>query len=212
MVGQRHSRRKRKHREWRSRRFGERLLLGHALRSPEPTRLIPLGHGTLALSLNNTSCCGTFAQTHVHHVHLSRRPELLASCDFRSRSFQRTHHRRRRQHGLANRGSDFYGGAGRLEATRSRLTGFSGALNAAGGTGLKELGRHFHCRRAWAISGGIFDTRTVGRRAQLRFRSIYGTFTAPDANGRGTLTFTTNGGTNLRLLHRDAGSFAADGR
>ena len=45
------------------------------------------------------------------------------------------------------------------------------------------------------ITGGIFDTNTVGGAPSYSSVPFTGAFTAPDANGRGTLTFTTNGGT-----------------
>ena len=157
----------------------------------------PTGHGTLAFSLNNTSCCGTFGQAHsitctatsstgvCSHLVISEADQFngltiggVGSMD------------------LQTAGPTFSASqvAGGYSFT---LTGFSGAaVKAAGGTGLNgNWGGIFTADGVSAIAGGIFDTNTVGGAPSYSSIPFTGTFTPPDANGRGTLTFTTNGGT-----------------
>ena len=154
-------------------------------------------HGTLAFSLNNTSCCGTFGQAHsitctatsstgvCSHLVISEADQFngltiggVGSMD------------------LQTAGPTFSASqvAGGYSFT---LTGFSAAaVKAAGGTGLNgNWGGIFTADGASAITGGIFDTNTAGGAPSYSSIPFTGTFTPPDANGRGTLTFTTNGGT-----------------
>ena len=166
--------------------------------------LDPTGHGTLAFSLNNTDCCGTFAQTHAITC-VSTLPSagvcshlLIAEAD--------------QFNGLT------IGGVGSMDLQTSApifsasqvsggysftLTGFSGAaVKAAGGTGLNgSWGGVFTADGGATITGGIFDTNTVGAAPSFTSIPFTGTFTPPDANGRGVFSFTTNGGTDLRVLH-----------
>ena len=78
------------------------------------------------------------------------------------------------------------------------LIGFSAAaVKAAGGTGLNgSWGGIFTADGAATITDGIFDTNTSGGAPSYSSIPFTGTFTPPDANGRGTLTLTTNGGTS----------------
>lgn len=160
--------------------------------------LDPTGHGTLSMSLNNTTCCGTFAQTHsITCVSLSSSSPICS-------------------HLLISEADQFngltIGGVGSLDLQTAgptfsasqvsggysfTLTGFSAAaVKAAGGTGLNgSWGGIFTADGVGTISGGIFDTNTAGGSPSFTSLAFTGTFTAPDTNGRGTLTFTTNGGT-----------------
>lgn len=155
------------------------------------------GHGTLAFSLNNTSCCGTFAQTH------------SITCTSTSSTGVCSHL-------LISEADQFngltIGGVGSMDLQTAgptfsaaqvsggysfNLTGFSAAaVKAAGGTGLNGCwGGIFTADGVSGITGGIFDTNTVGGTPSYSSVPFTGAFTAPDANGRGTLTFSTNGGT-----------------
>ncbi len=156
------------------------------------------GHGTLAFSLNNTGCCGTFAQTQ------------SITCTSVSTAAQVCSHL------LISEADQFngltIGGVGSMDLQTAgpnftaaqvaggysfTLIGFSAAaIKAAGGTGLNgSWGGIFTADGVGAISGGIFDTSTAGGAPNYSSLPFTGTFTPPDANGRGTLTFTTNGGT-----------------
>lgn len=159
--------------------------------------LNPTGNGTLAFSLNNTGCCGTFAQTHsitctatsstgvCSHLVISEADQFngltiggVGSMD------------------LQTAGPSFT--AAQVSGGYSfTLIGFSAAaIKAAGGTGLNgSWGGIFTADGVNAITGGIFDTSTAGGTPNYSSIPFTGTFTAPDPNGRGTLTFTTNGGT-----------------
>jgi hypothetical protein len=156
------------------------------------------GHGTLAFSLNNTSCCGTFAQTHsitcvtmnssgvCSHLLISEADQFngltiggIGSMD------------------LQSAGPNF--SAAQVSGGYSfTLTGFSSAaVKAAGGTGLNgSWGGIFTADGVGTISGGIFDTSTAGGAPNYSSIPFTGTFTPPDLMGRGTLNFTTNGGTS----------------
>jgi len=156
------------------------------------------GHGTLAFSLNNTSCCGTFAQTQsmtcvtmnssgvCSHLLISEADQFngltiggIGSMD------------------LQTAGPNF--SAAQVTGGYSfTLTGFSAAaVKAAGGTGLNgSWGGIFTADGVGTISGGVFDTSTAGGAPNYSSIPFTGTFTAPDSMGRGTLNFTTNGGTS----------------
>jgi hypothetical protein len=156
------------------------------------------GHGTLAFSLNNSGCCGTFAQTQTitctsvsttaqacSHLVLSETDQFngltiggIGSMD------------------LQTAGPDF--SAAQVSGGYSfSLIGFSAAaVKAAGGTGLNgSWGGIFSADGAGTISSGTFDTSTAGGAPNYSSIPFTGSFTPPDSNGRGTLTFTTNGGT-----------------
>ncbi|MGD1080563.1 MAG: hypothetical protein ABR881_19770 [Candidatus Sulfotelmatobacter sp.] len=159
--------------------------------------LDPTGHGTLALSLNNTGCCGTLAQTHAitcastkagvcSHLLISEADQFngltiggVGSMD------------------LQTAGPNF--SAAQVSGGYSfTLIGFSAAaVKAAGGTGLNgSWGGIFTADGAATITDGIFDTNTSGGAPSYSSIPFTGTFTPPDANGRGTLTLSTNGGTS----------------
>lgn len=157
------------------------------------------GHGTLALSLNNTSCCNTLAQT--HSITCVSTSSTTGLCT----------------HLLISEADQFngltIGGVGSMDLQTAgpsysaaqvsggysfTLTGFSAAaVKAAGGTGLNGCwGGIFTADGVGTVSGGVFDTNTVGGAPSYNSVSFTGTFTPPNANGRGTLVFTTNGGTS----------------
>ena len=156
------------------------------------------GHGTLALSLNNTDCCGTLAQTHA--ITCVSTSSAAGVCT----------------HLVISEADQFngltIGGVGSMDLQTAgptftaaqvsggysfTLTGFSSAaVKAAGGTGLNgSWGGVFSADGAGSITGGIFDSSFAGGAPNYSSVAFTGTFTPPDANGRGTLTFTANGGT-----------------
>lgn len=160
--------------------------------------LDPTGHGTLAFSLNNTGCCGTFAQTHAITCVSTSAATGLCSHLVISEADQ--------FNGLT------IGGVGSMDLQTAgpgfsaaqvsggysfTLIGFSAAaIKAAGGTGLNGgWGGVFTADGVGAITGGIFDTSTAGGAPNYSSIPFTGTFTPPNNNGRGTLTLTTNGST-----------------
>jgi hypothetical protein len=161
--------------------------------------LDPTGHGILALSLNDSDCCGTLAQTHAITC-----VSTLPSAGVCS-------------HLLISEADQFngltLGGVGSMDLQASApdfsaaqvsggysfsLIGFSAAaVKAAGGTGLNGTwGGVFTADGASTITGGIFDTSTAGGAPNFSSIPFTGTFTPPDSYGRGTLSFATNGGTD----------------
>lgn len=156
------------------------------------------GHGTLALSLNDTDCCGTLAQTHA--ITCVSTSSSAGVCT----------------HLVISEADQFngltIGGVGSMDLQTAgptfsaaqvsggysfTLTGFSSAaVKAAGGTGLNgNWGGIFTADGAGTITGGVFDASFAGGAPNYISTPFTGTFTPPDANGRGTLTFTANGGT-----------------
>lgn len=132
------------------------------------------GHGYLSMSLNKTSCCGTFQQTHgitaTSNSHL-----VIAEED--------------QFNGLT------IGGVGSMDLQAApysvaqvtggysfTLAGYSGANSANA-----SWGGIFTADGVGALSGGIFDENFGGGSGYLSV-PFTGTFTAPDSNGRGTLT------------------------
>ena len=170
------------------------------------------GHGTLAFSLNNTGCCGTFAQTHaITCVSTFSVGSVFAPADFRGRSVQRANDRRRRQHGSANRRSDF--SAAQVSGGYSfTLIGFSAAaVKAAGGTGLNgSWGGVFTADGVGDDQRGHLRYEHCGRSAQLQLHSIHRNFYASRHQRPRHPHAHDERGDDLRLLHRDAGSFAID--
>jgi len=157
------------------------------------------GHGTLALVLNTTCCGSTLAQT--HSISCVSTSSTTGLCT----------------HLLISEADQFngltIGGVGSMDLQSAgpsfsaaqvsggysfTLTGFSAAaVKAAGGTGLNgSWGGIFAADGVGTISSGIFDTNTAGGAPGYSSVPFTGTFTPPDANGRGTLVFTTNGGTS----------------
>jgi hypothetical protein len=160
--------------------------------------LDPTGHGTLALSLNNTDCCGTLAQTHAITCVSTSSAAPICTHLVISEADQ--------FNGLT------IGGVGSMDLQTAgptfsaaqvsggysfTLIGFSAAaVKAAGGTGLNgSWGGIFSADGVGTISGGVFDSSFAGGAPDYSSVPFTGSFTPPDVNGRGTLTFTANGGT-----------------
>jgi hypothetical protein len=153
--------------------------------------LDPTGHGTLSIILGNTSCCGNVPQTHSitatssSHVILAEADQFTGFTVGGVGSMD-----------LQTAGPNF--SASQVSGGYSfTLTGFSAAaVKAAGGTGLNgSWGGIFTADGVGTIPNGIFDTNTVGGSPNYSSVPFVGTFTAPDANGRGTISTNLNGGT-----------------
>jgi len=151
------------------------------------------GHGSLTLNLN-TSCCGTFTQTHSitatsnSHLVMSEIDQFngltiggVGSLD------------------LQTAGQNF--SASQVSGGYSfTATGFSGSQGLNG-----SWAGIFTADGVGTISGGIFDANFVGSNGNQGSSStpFTGSFTAPDAFGRGTMSFSTGDGYSyyLSLIH-----------
>ena len=150
------------------------------------------GHGSITYTLTNTGCCGTFTQTNSLTVTSSSHAVIAESDQF---------------NGLT------IGGIGSLDLQASApdfsasqvsggysfsLTGFSSAaVKAAGGTGLNGTWAGvFTADGAGNVSSGTFDTSEAGGAPNYSSVSFTGTYSAPDAFGRGVLSTDLNGGTD----------------
>ncbi|HUA14336.1 MAG TPA: hypothetical protein VMG31_03495 [Verrucomicrobiae bacterium] len=132
------------------------------------------GHGYISMSLNGTSCCGTLQQTHgitaTSNSHL-----VIAEED--------------QFNGLT------IGGVGSMDLQTApysasqvsggysfTLAGYSGAFGEN-----SSWGGIFTADGVGALSGGVFD-ENYGGGSGYGSVPFTGTFSAPDTNGRGTLT------------------------
>lgn len=158
----------------------------------------PTGHGSITFNLTNTSCCGTFTQTHSLTV-TSTSHAVISEID--------------QFNGLT------IGGIGSLDLQTAgptfspsqvsggysfTLTGFSSAaVKASGGTGLNgSWAGIFTADGINAISGGILDVNYAGGAPAFTSTPFTGSFTAPDTFGRGTLTFLgANAGNNATYAY-----------
>jgi len=142
------------------------------------------GHGFLSMSLNNSSCCGTFQQTQGitatsnSHLVIAEEDQFngltiggVGSMDLQTGPFSATQ---------VSSGYSF------------TLAGYSGANSSNA-----SWGGIFSADGVGALSGGVFD-ENFGSGTGYSSVPFTGTFTAPDANGRGTLTLsaTTDSPTN----------------
>jgi hypothetical protein len=133
------------------------------------------GHGTLAMTLNKTSCCGTFQQTHgitaTSNSHL-----VIAEED--------------QFNGLT------IGGVGSMDLQTApfsvaQVTGgysFTLAGYSHADAANASWGGIFSADGVGTLSGGVFD-ENFGGGSGYSTVPFTGSFTAPDVNGRGTLTF-----------------------
>lgn len=136
------------------------------------------GHGFISMSLNKTSCCGTLQQTHgitaISDSHL-----VIAEDD--------------QFNGLT------IGAIGSMDLQTAAATGYSVSqvsggysFTLSGYSGLNSenasWGGIFTADGVGALSGGVFDENFGGGTGYSSV-PFTGTFTAPDSNGRGVLTF-----------------------
>ena len=158
------------------------------------------GHGTLSLSLNNSTCCGTLQQTHgitaTSNSHLVIAEEdnfngltigAIGSMDLQTAL----------QPGPSFSGSQVSGGYSFTLAGYSHAAGENtswGGIFTADGTAAAGTPGN--------ITGGIFDENVGNNGGGTGYNSALatpsaglpftGTYSAPDANGRGIITLSTS--------------------
>jgi hypothetical protein len=155
--------------------------------------LDPTGHGTLALILG---CCGNLSETHAitatssAHVLISEADQFWGLTIGGVGSMD-----------LQTAGPNF--SAAQLSGGYSfTLTGFDGlAVEANGGTpnppGLNaSWGGIFTADGVGTIGNGILDANDAGGAPSYYSTPFVGSFTAPDAYGRGTISTNLNAGTS----------------
>lgn len=150
------------------------------------------GHGNLALILGNTSCCGDLPQSHSITATSSSHVVIAEADQFTGLTIGGVGSMDLQSAGPNFSSSQVSGGYSFI------LTGFSGgAVKAGGGTGLNgSWGGIFTADGVGTVSNGVFDTNTVGGAPSYSSVPFSGTFTAPDPNGRGTISTNLNGGTD----------------
>jgi hypothetical protein len=167
------------------------------------------GHGTLSLSLNNSTCCGTLQQTHgitaTSNSHLVIAEEdnfngltigAIGSMDLQTAL----------QPGPSFSGSQVSGGysfmlAGYSEAVAPACPSSNGGCNTSWG-GIFTADGTAATGTPGNITGGIFDENTGNNGGGTGYNSALatpsaglpftGTYTAPDAYGRGIITLSTS--------------------
>jgi hypothetical protein len=133
------------------------------------------GHGYISMTLNNTPCCGTFQQT-LGMTAVSNSHLIIAEED----QFNGFTVGGIGSMDLQSAGPGF--SAAQLTGGYSfTLTGYDGAQSFNG-----SWGGVFSADGVGTISGGMFDTSLGSGLVSVPFT---GTFTAPDASGRGSLIF-----------------------
>jgi hypothetical protein len=155
------------------------------------------GHGSLTLNLN-TSCCGTFTETHSITA-TSNSHVVIAEIDqFNGLTIGGVG-----SMDLQTAGPNF--SAAQLNGGYSfEMTGFSGpVVKANKETGLNgSLAGVFTADGVSGITNGIFDSNFAGGATPYTSTPFAGSFTAPDAYGHGQITFNgINGSTPLNYSY-----------
>lgn len=142
------------------------------------------GHGVISMSLNHTSCCGTLQQTHGITATSNSHLVMAEDDQFNGLTIGAVGSMDLQTAGPAFSASQVSGGYS------FTLAGYSGANSANA-----SWGGIFKADGVGNISGGIFDENFGGGTGYQSLPNlanpnpVTGTFTAPDANGRGTITF-----------------------
>jgi hypothetical protein len=142
------------------------------------------GHGNISMSLNNTSCCGTLQQTHGITATSNSHLVMAEDDQFNGLTIGGVGSMDLQTAGPAFTASQVSGGYS------FTLAGYSGANSANA-----SWGGIFTADGVGNISGGIFDENFGGGTGYQSVPNlaspnpVIGTFTAPDANGRGTIIF-----------------------
>jgi hypothetical protein len=142
------------------------------------------GHGVISMSLNNTSCCGTLQQTHGITATSNSHLVMAEDDQFNGLTIGGVGSMDLQTAGPAFTPAQVSGGYS------FTLAGYSGANSANA-----SWGGIFTADGVGNISGGVFDENFGGGTGYLSLPNVAnpnpvtGTFTAPDANGRGTITF-----------------------
>ena len=133
------------------------------------------GHGSISMSLNNTSCCGTLQQTHGITATSNSHLVIAEEDQFNGLTIGGIGSMDLQTAGPSFSASQVSGGYS------FTLTGYDGNQSLNG-----SWGGVFTADGVGTLSGGVFDTSLGSGLVSVPFT---GTFTAPDTSGRGTLTF-----------------------
>jgi hypothetical protein len=142
------------------------------------------GHGVISMSLNNTSCCGTLQQTHGITATSNSHLVMAEDDQFNGLTIGAVGSMDLQTAGPAFSAAQVSGGYS------FTLAGYSGANSANA-----SWGGIFTADGVGNISGGVFDENFGGGTGYQSLPNlanpnpVTGTFTAPDGNGRGTITF-----------------------
>lgn len=155
------------------------------------------GHGNISLSLNNSSCCGTLQQTHGITATSNSHLVIAEEDNFNGLTIGAVGSMDLQTAGPAFSGSQVSGGYSFTLAGYSHLAGENaswGGILTADGTATSTTPGN--------ITGGIFDENVgnngggTGYNAEVTTPAdglpFTGTYTAPDANGRGTITLSAS--------------------
>jgi hypothetical protein len=155
------------------------------------------GHGNISLSLNNTSCCGTLQQTHGITATSSSHLVIAEEDNFNGLTIGAVGSMDLQTAGPAFSGSQVSGGYSFI------LAGYSGASHENGSWGgIFTADGTATATASGNISGGIFDENFGNDGGGPGYNSeittpasglpFTGTYTAPDAQGRGIITLSTS--------------------
>ncbi|MGC2271006.1 MAG: hypothetical protein WA539_03430, partial [Candidatus Sulfotelmatobacter sp.] len=155
------------------------------------------GHGNLSLSLTNTTCCGTLQQTQGITATSNSHLVLAEEDQFNGLTIGAVGSMDLQTAGPAFSGSQVSGGYSFMLAGYSSLMGENGSwggIFSADGTATSTTPGN--------ITGGIFDENVGNNGGGAGYNSevsspaaglkFTGTYTAPDADGRGILTLSTS--------------------
>jgi hypothetical protein len=155
------------------------------------------GHGNISLSLNNTTCCGTLQQTHGITATSNSHLVIAEEDNFNGLTIGAIGSMDLQTAGPAFSGSQVSGGYSFILAGYSHLAGENaswGGIFTADGTATATATGN--------ITGGIFDENVgnngggTGYNAEVTSPAaglpFTGTYTAPDAHGRGVITLTAS--------------------
>jgi hypothetical protein len=134
------------------------------------------GHGNISMSLNGTSCCGTLQQTHGLTATSNSHLVMAEDDQFNGLTIGGVGSMDLQTAGPGYSLSQVTGG---YSFTLGGYSGANGANTSWGGI--------FTADGAGNISGGTFD-ENIGGGTGYSSIAFTGTLTAPDANGRGTMT------------------------
>jgi hypothetical protein len=136
------------------------------------------GHGNISMSLNSTTCCGTLQQTHGITATSNSHLVIAEDDQFNGLTIGAVGSMDLQTAGPTFSASEVSGG---YSFTLSGYSAANGANASWGGI--------FSADGVGSVSGGIFDENFGGGTGYSSV-PFTGTFSAPDTNGRGILTFT----------------------
>jgi len=153
------------------------------------------GHGNISLSLNDTTCCGTLQQTHGITATSNSHLVIAEEDQFNGLTIGAVGSMDLQTAGPAFSGAQVSGGYSFV------LAGYSGASGENGSWGgIFTADGTATASNAGNLTGGIFDENVGNDGGGTGYNSatgaaglpFTGTYTAPDADGRGILTLTAS--------------------